>query len=81
MQPERVLSDKEIKSNLETGTTHVERLPTSEIPDFVGEDVSYGPGGFRGIIASPFVCGAAFLASLGGFSFGLVIRILSPFIR
>ncbi|KAK8185398.1 general substrate transporter [Phyllosticta capitalensis] len=70
MQPERVLSDKEIKSNLETGTTHVERLPTSEIPDFVGEDVSYGPGGFRGIIASPFVCGAAFLASLGGFSFG-----------
>ncbi|KAF4546319.1 putative mfs monosaccharide transporter protein [Lasiodiplodia theobromae] len=34
------------------------------------EDISYGPGGIRGIIASPFVFGAAFLASLGGFSFG-----------
>ncbi|KAK7515778.1 hypothetical protein IWZ03DRAFT_407275 [Phyllosticta citriasiana] len=40
------------------------------VPDFVGEDVSYGPGGFHGLIGSPFVCGAAFLASLGGFSFG-----------
>ncbi|KAB2573822.1 Hexose transporter HXT10 [Lasiodiplodia theobromae] len=36
----------------------------------LAEDISYGPGGIRGIIASPFVFGAAFLASLGGFSFG-----------
>ncbi|KAK7513312.1 general substrate transporter [Phyllosticta citriasiana] len=53
MEPDRVLSDKEIR-----------------VPDFVGEDVSYGPGGFHGLIGSPFVCGAAFFASLGGFSFG-----------
>ncbi|KAK7541299.1 general substrate transporter [Phyllosticta citricarpa] len=70
MEPDRVLSDKEIKGESETRTTHVETLPTSEVPDFVGEDVSYGPRGFRGLIGSPFVCGAAFLASLGGFSFG-----------
>ncbi|KAM0413685.1 hypothetical protein ACHAPD_006923 [Fusarium lateritium] len=34
------------------------------------EDISYGQGGIRGIIASPYVFGAAFLASMGGFSSG-----------
>ncbi|KAM5346149.1 hypothetical protein ACJ41O_009154 [Fusarium nematophilum] len=34
------------------------------------EDVSYGPDGVRGLLNSPYVFGAAFLASLGGFSFG-----------
>ncbi|CAI6095971.1 unnamed protein product [Clonostachys chloroleuca] len=34
------------------------------------EDVSYGPSGMRGFLVSPYVSGAAFLASLGGFSFG-----------
>lgn len=36
----------------------------------LADDVSYGPNGFRGLISSPYVLGAAFLASLGGFSFG-----------
>ena len=43
---------------------------TTELPDKLAEKVSYGPGGVRGLISSPFVFGAAFLASLGGFSFG-----------
>ncbi|KAF7194920.1 MFS glucose transporter mfs1, partial [Pseudocercospora fuligena] len=34
------------------------------------EKLSYGSNGLKGIIASPYVFGAAFLASLGGFSFG-----------
>lgn len=48
-------------------------MAAPEIPEnltAIVEDVSYGPGGIRGIIASPYVFGAAFLASLGGFSFG-----------
>lgn len=34
------------------------------------EDVSYGRTGFRSLADSPYVGGAALLASLGGFSFG-----------
>lgn len=34
------------------------------------EDVAYGPDGIRGLLTSGYVSGAAFLASLGGFSFG-----------
>ncbi|KAF2146198.1 uncharacterized protein K452DRAFT_315426 [Aplosporella prunicola CBS 121167] len=49
---------------------HIEAIHTVDLPERLAEDVSYGPGGIRGIIASPYVCGAAFLASLGGFSFG-----------
>lgn len=53
--------------HLEDGLKPVE---TAELPTTLAEDVSYGPGGLRGIIASPYVFGAAFLASLGGFSVG-----------
>ena len=45
-------------------------VPTAELPDKLAEQVSYGPGGIRGLASSPYVLGAAFLASLGGFSFG-----------
>src|SRR5690349_7907610 len=45
-------------------------VPTAELPTTLAENVSYGPGGIKGIISSPYVFGAAFLASLGGFSFG-----------
>ncbi|KAI0905178.1 general substrate transporter [Ustulina deusta] len=38
--------------------------------DSLGEDIAYGPPGIRGILHSPYVCSAAALASLGGFSFG-----------
>lgn len=34
------------------------------------ESLSYGRSGFRGLVEQPYVLGAAFLASLGGFSFG-----------
>lgn len=45
-------------------------IPTAELPDRLAEQVSYGPTGVRGLVSSPYVLGAAFLASLGGFSFG-----------
>ncbi|KAL1875723.1 hypothetical protein VTK73DRAFT_9912 [Phialemonium thermophilum] len=38
--------------------------------DVFAENVSYGPDGLRGLLGSSYVFGAAFLASLGGFSFG-----------
>lgn len=34
------------------------------------DSVSYGPGGMHGLFSNTYVFGAAFLASLGGFSFG-----------
>nr|CEG05180.1 unnamed protein product [Fusarium clavum] len=34
------------------------------------QDISYGRGGIRGVIESPYIFGVAFLASMGGFSFG-----------
>ena len=36
----------------------------------LAEHVSYGPDGLRGLLSSNYVFWAAFLASLGGFSFG-----------
>lgn len=38
--------------------------------EIFGEDVAYGPNGVRGLLGNSYVFGAAFLASLGGFSFG-----------
>ncbi|TEA14964.1 High-affinity glucose transporter [Colletotrichum sidae] len=50
---------------------HVEDfVDTVEVSLTPAEDVSYGRGGVRGLFDSPFVGGAALLASLGGFSFG-----------
>lgn len=45
-------------------------IRTVEIDLNPSEHISYGKGGLAGIAASPFVAGAALLASLGGFSFG-----------
>lgn len=42
---------------------------TTEDP-FDYEKLNYGNNGLRGILQQPYVCGAAFLASMGGFSFG-----------
>ena len=39
-------------------------------PEVWVESISYGPGGVRGLASNGYVFGAAFLASLGGFSFG-----------
>ncbi|OQV07209.1 hypothetical protein CLAIMM_11675 [Cladophialophora immunda] len=48
----------------------VENIATNEIDAYLPENVSYGELGIRALFSSPFVSGAAFLASLGGFSFG-----------
>lgn len=49
---------------------HLETINTVDLPTNLADEVSYGKNGFMGIIESPFVFGAAMLASLGGFSFG-----------
>jgi hypothetical protein len=45
--------------------------------DHVLDPVSYGPGGLRGIYQSPYVFGTALLASLGGFSMGYDMGVIS----
>ena len=45
-------------------------IPTTSMPDKLAEQVSYGEIGIRRLFSSSYVLGAAFLASLGGFSFG-----------
>jgi hypothetical protein len=45
--------------------------------DHVLDPVSYGPGGLRGIYHSPNVFGTALLASLGGFSMGYDMGVIS----
>ncbi|KAF2090065.1 general substrate transporter [Saccharata proteae CBS 121410] len=71
----KVFDEKDaIAQHRVSGSEHfehaVEPVLTAELPDRLAEAVAYGPSGFRGIIGSPYVFGAAFLASLGGFSFG-----------
>jgi MFS family permease len=46
---------------------HVEN---PSVEDLFAEDLAYGPDGMRGLLGNSYVFGAAFLASLGGFSFG-----------
>ena len=45
----------------------ISTIPTAEFPDKLAEQVSYGPGGIKGLFSSPYVSAAAFLASLGRF--------------
>lgn len=59
--------DKAKSQHIENG---LEPVDTALTPDILAENVSYGPSGIKGLISSPYVFGAAFLASLGGFSFG-----------
>lgn len=51
----------------------------SDTPEAVclSADVVYGPRGMRGLVSSPYVFGAAMLASLGGFSFGFDQGVIS----
>lgn len=57
---------KEYGDKVEDLTT----IPTVELGAISDEHIAYGPGGVRGLFTSPYVVAAAFLASLGGFSFG-----------
>jgi MFS family permease len=50
--------------------SRVENLDDNTVLDILGAEVAYGKNGLPGLISSPYVFGAAFLASLGGFSFG-----------
>ncbi|ETS81139.1 hypothetical protein PFICI_06141 [Pestalotiopsis fici W106-1] len=50
-------------------TEHHEKSPNGPEATLF-EDVSYGSSGVHGLLGSPYVTGAAALASLGGFSFG-----------
>ncbi|KAF5586786.1 quinate transport [Fusarium pseudocircinatum] len=63
--------DDKILHDEDDGTVEdINIVPTADLPTRLADSVAYGPGGIRGVIQSPFVFGAAFLASLGGFSFG-----------
>lgn len=63
-----------------TASGHVERLGQDSEKDAVTrrtsevlrnqENLSYGDSGLKGLVKSPYVFFAAFLASMGGFSFG-----------
>lgn len=64
------MADQSKDDNIKTDHLEAAAVYDSLEGDVILQDVSYGPSGIRGIIASPFVFGAAFLASLGGFSFG-----------
>ncbi|KAF5011646.1 hypothetical protein FDECE_2253 [Fusarium decemcellulare] len=65
------LKDEKVFHDEEDGTVeNIDIVPTAQLPTRLADDVAYGPGGIAGVVQSPFVAGAAFLASLGGFSFG-----------
>lgn len=47
-----------------------EVVSKEDMPALDAEEVHYGYSGMRGILKSPYVFGAALLASMGGFSYG-----------
>lgn len=51
-------------------TKHAEHVGVSEQNPLDYEKLNYGQNGLKGLVSSPYVFGATFLASLGGFSFG-----------
>ncbi|KAF6827896.1 high-affinity glucose [Colletotrichum plurivorum] len=77
---------KKVSSTDNPHGEHVEDfIDGVEISLSPAEEVSYGRGGFKGLLDSPYVGGAALLASLGGFSFGYdqgvisIINVMSQF--
>lgn len=48
-------------------------------PSLVIEEIAYERNGLKGIVNSPYVCGAALLASFGGLSFGYGKLLYSKF--
>lgn len=67
-----------------TTSSEHEEISPANVEAWVGS-VSYSPGGMRGLFSNVYVFGAAFLASLGGFSFGYdqgvisIINVMSNF--
>lgn len=60
----------ETKESLGHGKASDSQIEDSEIQVQVGAVISYDSNGLAGIVRSPYVLGAAALASFGGFSFG-----------
>ncbi|KAB8237676.1 uncharacterized protein BDW43DRAFT_297359 [Aspergillus alliaceus] len=61
--------DQEVRCSRTSSSEHHETVAVK--PDLKLQEVpEYGPHGVRDLISSGYVIGAAFLASLGGFSFG-----------
>ncbi|KAJ5377005.1 hypothetical protein N7509_013891 [Penicillium cosmopolitanum] len=70
---ENDMGEKTEKFVVESSSEHAEvtAISTVEARDALGHSAeAYGPEGVRGLFSSGYVFGAAFLASLGGFSFG-----------
>ncbi|OOQ85827.1 hexose carrier protein [Penicillium brasilianum] len=74
-------TDKQVDSlatkPLHTGKAETEHDETIYAEPSFLQHVSYGPGGIAGLISSPYVSGAAVLASLGGFSMGYDMGVIS----
>ncbi|KAI7319368.1 hexose carrier protein [Hortaea werneckii] len=63
--------EDDIKVEDRGATTSGAEYPLDQSVTKLAGDVAYGPKGIRGIFSSgPFILSTAFLASLGGFSFG-----------
>lgn len=57
--------------SLEKSNNSIEHHEDSSIPEnLLDTEITYDNNGLSGIIRSPYVFGAALLASFGGFSFG-----------
>ncbi|RYN79441.1 hypothetical protein AA0117_g3438 [Alternaria alternata] len=57
-------------SKADADVARVENIEDNTMVVVNDADISYGKNGIPGLIGSPYVFGAALLASLGGFSFG-----------
>lgn len=68
----------ESKLSTEKAPQHLEeaRLSLNQQDPFDYDKLHYGNTGLKGLASSPYVFGAAFLASMGGFSFGYGAQLL-----
>ncbi|KAI7155460.1 hexose carrier protein [Hortaea werneckii] len=83
---ENVCDEDDIKVEDRGTITSGAEYPLDQSVTKLAGDVAYGPKGVRGIFSSgPYILSTAFLASLGGFSFGYdqgvisIINVLSQF--
>lgn len=67
---------KESLSNSRVTQDHVEDSQVAAVR--AEETISYDANGLAGIVRSPYVLGAAALASFGGFSFGYGTFLTTP---
>lgn len=68
------MESTENKNQHDCQVEHNETLAKRKVDanvDVLAQDIPYGPSGVKGILSSgPYILSAAFLASMGGFSFG-----------